>query len=86
MFNTSNSFGESGGDIGDTSVSSSRVDLEEVVDWASRRSFIINRLFCMAVVLGRIISLLYAEKYPAKVNGLLPFSTVVSGKLWRKNQ
>ncbi len=80
-FDTTNTFGESDGDYADATVTNYYEDLEDVITWAAIQSWY-REPFCLAGhSLGGICSILYAEKYPQRVKGIAPLSTVVSGKL-----
>jgi pimeloyl-ACP methyl ester carboxylesterase len=80
-FDTTNSFGESGGNYADASVTNYFEDLEDVIKWAENQKWY-QEPFCLAGhSLGGISTILYAQKYPNKVKALAPISTVISGML-----
>jgi uncharacterized protein len=80
-FDTTNTFGESDGKFEDATITNYYADLEDVLSWAKTQEWY-QEPFCFAGhSLGGICTALYAEKYPEKVKGLAPISTVVSGKL-----
>lgn len=80
-FDTTNTLGESDGEFEKATVGNYYEDLEDVINWTSTKSWY-QEPFCLAGhSLGGICVALFAEKYPEKVKGLAPISTVVSGKL-----
>lgn len=80
-FDTTNTFGESGGNYEDATVTNYYADLEDVITWASRQSWYVQPFVLCGHSLGGICTTLFAEKYPEKVAGLAPLATLVSGKL-----
>ena len=86
MFDTSNSFGESEGDISNASVSSSLHDLEDVVAWTREQNFYTEPFMLAGHSLGGITSIIFTEKNTEKINGLFALSTIVSGKMWKKHR
>jgi pimeloyl-ACP methyl ester carboxylesterase len=80
-FDATNSYGESDGDYADATTTNYYEDLEDVIAWAASQSFYEEPFFLAGHSLGGISTALYAQKYPEKVRGLAPISTVVSGKL-----
>jgi len=80
-FDTTNTFGESGGDYGDATVTNYYEDLEEVINWGKDQEWYQEPFILCGHSLGGICTALYAENYPDKVKALAPISTVVSGKL-----
>jgi pimeloyl-ACP methyl ester carboxylesterase len=80
-FDTTNTFGESDGDYEDATTTNYYEDLEDVIKWASRQPWYREPFVLAGHSLGGICVALFAEKYPGKVKGLAPISTVVSGKL-----
>ena len=80
-FDTTNTLGESDGNIEDATTTNYYEDLEDVINWVKDQKWY-QEPFCLAGhSLGSICIALYAEKYPEKVKGLAPISTVISGKL-----
>lgn len=80
-FDTTNTFGESDGNYENATVTNYFEDLEDVISWAKSQKWH-EEPFCLAGhSLGGISIILYAQKFPDKVKGLAPISTVVSGKL-----
>ena len=80
-FDTTNTFGESEGNYEDATTTNYYEDLEDVIEWAKSQSWY-EEPFCLSGhSLGGICTALYAEKYPEKIKGLAPISTVISGKL-----
>ena len=80
-FDTTNTLGESEGLYEDATVTNYYEDLEDVIAWASGQSWYQEPFYLAGHSLGGLSVALYAEKYPEKVKGLIPISTVVSGKL-----
>jgi len=81
VFDTTNTFGESEGDYADATITNYFEDLEDVINWAKSQAWFIEPFWLIGHSLGGISTALYAERYPEKVKGLAPISTVVSGKL-----
>jgi putative redox protein len=81
-FDATNSFGESGGDYQDASVTNHLQDLEEIIDWAKNQQWYQEPFCLIGHSLGAIAISLYTENHPEKVKGLVPVSTLISGKLW----
>jgi len=80
-FDTTNTLGESDGEFEKATVGNYYEDLEDVIKWASTKSWY-EEPFCLAGhSLGGMCIVLFAENYPKKIKGLAPISTVVSGKL-----
>lgn len=80
-FDTTNSFGESGGNYEDATPTNYYEDLEDVIFWASKKAWYQEPFILMGHSTGGICSALFAEKFPEKVKALAPISTVVSGQL-----
>ena len=80
-FDTTNTLGESDGNYERATTTNYYKDLEDVVSWASKQEWYQEPFFLAAHSLGGICIALYAENFPAKVKGLAPISTVVSGKM-----
>lgn len=80
-FDTTNTIGESDGNIIDATLTNYYEDLEDVIDWASKQNFYQQPFVLCGHSLGAISSALYAEKYPEKIRALAPISAVISGKL-----
>lgn len=80
-FDTTNSFGESGGSYEDATVTSYKTDLEDVIEWASQQSWYQEPFALAGHSLGGFCPLLYAEEHPEKVLALAPIATVVSGQM-----
>lgn len=81
LFDTTNTFGESDGKYENATTTNYYEDLEDVVKWAAQQPWY-QEPFCLTGhSLGGISVIVFAEKYPNKVRGLAPISTVVSGKL-----
>lgn len=81
LFDTTNTFGESDGNYEDATTTNYYEDLEDVINWSKKQIWYQEPFWLAGHSLGGISTVLYAEKYPEKVKGLAPISTVVSGKL-----
>ena len=81
LFDTTNTFGESDGNYEDATTTNYYEDLEDVIDWAKTQDWYQEPFWLVGHSLGSISTILYAEKFPTKVKGLAPISTVVSGAL-----
>ncbi|PIN73991.1 hypothetical protein COV20_02660 [Candidatus Woesearchaeota archaeon CG10_big_fil_rev_8_21_14_0_10_45_16] len=80
-FDTTNTFGESEGTYEDATTTNYLEDLEDVISWSADQSWYQEPFWLCGHSLGSFCITLFAEKYPHKVKGLVPTSTVVSGKL-----
>ena len=80
-WDAANTIGESEGSMEDASITTYYEDLEDVINWSKTQTWYQEPFILSGHSLGGIITALYAEKYPEKVKGLAPISTVVSGKL-----
>ncbi|MBI2439636.1 MAG: alpha/beta fold hydrolase [Candidatus Moranbacteria bacterium] len=85
-FDTTNSFGESGGNYSDATATNYYEDLEDVIAWAKNNSWYEEPFVLTGHSLGGLSVALFAEKYPNRVKALAPLSAVVSGKLWKQIQ
>ena len=83
-FDTTNTFGESEGNYEDATTTNYYEDLEDVINWSRTQSWYQEPFYLVGHSLGSLCCLLYAEKFPGKIKGLAPISTVVSGKLSAK--
>jgi len=80
-FDTTNTYGESGGRYEDATTTNYYKDLEDVISWASGQEWYQEPFALAGHSLGGICTALYAENNPKKVLALAPISTVVSGVL-----
>jgi len=80
-FDTTNSSGESDGEIEDATFTNYYEDLADVINWAGGQKFYQEPFALCGHSLGSMCIAYFAEKYPEKVKALAPISTVVSGKL-----
>ncbi len=80
-FDTTNTFGESDGKYEDATTTNYLEDLEDVISWASTQSWYEEPFWLAGHSLGGISIILFTEKFPKKVKGLAPVSTVISGKM-----
>jgi pimeloyl-ACP methyl ester carboxylesterase len=81
LFDTTNTFGESDGELEDATITNYYEDLEDVINWSKEQEWYQEPFTLAGHSLGGICILLYAEKFPDKVKALAPISTLVSGKL-----
>jgi uncharacterized protein len=79
-FDTTNTVGESAGNMADATLTNYFEDLEDVIQWSSSQAWYAEPFVLCGHSLGGICSALYTQKYPQKVKALSPISTVVSGK------
>lgn len=80
-FDTTNSIGESDGQYEDATVTNYLADLQDVIDWSATQAWYCQPFVLSGSSLGGMCILLYAQKNPEKVKGLVPLAPVVSGKL-----
>jgi len=82
-FDTTNTLGlgESEGKYEDATITNYYEDLQDVISWSKDQSWYEEPFWLCGHSLGGISVLLFAEKYPTKVKGLAPISTVISGKI-----
>lgn len=80
-FDTTNTLGESDGSYEDATTSNYYEDLEDVIGWTAKQLWYQEPFVLVGHSLGGISVGLFAERYPEKVKGLAPISTVVSGRL-----
>ena len=83
-FDTTNTFGESDGQFEDATLTGYYQDLEDVVSWASRQEWYVEPFVLAGHSVGGICIGLFAQRFPHRVKGLAPISTVVSGDLTLK--
>lgn len=76
-----NSVGESEGAFENATVTNYYADLESVIAWAQNQAWYKEPFILSGHSLGGMCSILYAEKHPEKIKGLIPLSTVISGEL-----
>jgi len=84
-YDTTNSDGESGGKMEDATTTNFLHDFEDIIRWAKQQSWWQDNLILSGHSLGSFAAVLYAEDHPEEVEALVPFSTVVSGKLTLKS-
>ena len=80
-FDTTNTFGESGGAYEDATITNYYADLEDVIAWASGQPWYAEPFVLCGHSLGGICTALFAENHPEKVAALAPLATIVSGEL-----
>jgi len=81
-FDTTNSFGESEGDLRQATTTNYHEDLEDVIAWAPKQAWYQEPFFLCGHSQGSMSSVLYAEKHPEKVKALAPISVTISGRLY----
>lgn len=79
-FDATNTIGESFGKLEKATATNYYEDLEDVISWAGSQAWYVEPFVLAGHSLGGLCSLLYAQKYPAKVKAIAPISTVVSGE------
>lgn len=80
-YDTTNAFGESGGNYENATTTNHLHDLEDVIEWAKQQKWWQDNPILAGHSLGGFVSVLYAEAHPEEVKALAPFAPVVSGKL-----
>lgn len=80
-FDTTNTFGESDGNLEDATLTNYYEDLEDVIQWSKNQNWYQEPFVLSGHSLGAISVSLFSEKHPEKVKALAPISTVVSGLL-----
>ncbi|MAG78408.1 hypothetical protein CL616_03525 [archaeon] len=80
-FDTTNTFGESGGSYEEATTTNYFEDLEDIIQWSKNQNWYQEPFCLVGHSLGGMSITLFAEKYPEKVKALAPISTVISGKL-----
>lgn len=80
-FDTTNAFGESGGDYEKSTLGLHWEDLEDVVKWVQKQDWFIKPLALTGHSKGGYSAVRYAEEYPDEVDYLIPVAPVISGKL-----
>lgn len=80
-FDTTNSFGESGGKYEDATITSSYNDLESAIEWAKTQIWYQEPFILAGYSMGGISVALYASAHPEKIKALAPLSTAISGRL-----
>ena len=80
-FDTTNTFGESEGEYENATTTNYYEDLEDVISWMENKRWYEEPFWLCGHSLGGFSIILFAKKYPNKVKGLAPISTVVSGEM-----
>lgn len=80
-FDTTNTDGESDGQLEDATLTGYYNDLEDVIAWAATQPWYSEPFVLAGHSFGGIATTLFAEHFPKKVRALAPISTVVSGEL-----
>ncbi len=79
-FDTTNAYGESGGNYENATVTNYYEDLEDVIAWAKKQDWY-HEPFCLAGhSLGGFCTSFYAENNPSEIKALAPISSFISGK------
>jgi pimeloyl-ACP methyl ester carboxylesterase len=85
-FDSTNSLGESDGNLEDATTTNYYEDLEDVLSWSSKQKWYVEPFILAGHSLGAMSCALYSQKYPNKVKALAPISTVVSWTLSRQTK
>lgn len=80
-FDTTNTLGESDGNLIDATLTNYYEDLEDVIKWTESQEFYQEPFVLCGHSLGAMSVALFAQKCPQKVKALAPTSVVVSGRL-----
>ncbi|MFT7615235.1 MAG: pimeloyl-ACP methyl ester carboxylesterase [Candidatus Woesearchaeota archaeon] len=80
VFDTTNSFGESGGKYEDATLTNYYHDLQDVISWAKSQPWYQEPFSLLGHSLGGTSVVLFAEENPTLVKQLIPVAPVVSGK------
>lgn len=80
-FDAANTFGESGGDYAQATVTTYLADLEDVIAWSAPQPWYQEPFVLVGASLGGMCCLLYAERYPERVKAVLGLAPVISGQL-----
>ncbi len=80
-FDATNSSGESDGLYEDATITNYFEDLEGVISWSKTQHWYQEPFYLSGHSLGGCTTLLYTEKYPERVKGLISVSPTVSGQL-----
>lgn len=78
-FDTTNSYGESGGDFQNSTLGSHTEDLEDVAKWVQEQDWFQKPLALAGHSMGGYAVAKYAEDHPEDVDILVPLAPVVSG-------
>lgn len=82
LFDTTNSTGESDGDLADATLTNYYEDLEDVIKWSEKQNFYQEPFVLVGHSMGGFCIAYYAENFSEKVKAIAPISTVVSGALF----
>ena len=80
-FDTTNSVGESEGDLLHATATTYIEDLEDVIAWAKQQLWYVAPFVLIGHSLGALSVAWYAEHHPLEVKAVAPIGTVVTGKL-----
>ena len=81
-FDTTNSVGESDGNMEDATATNYYEDLEDVISWSSKQNWYQEPFILAGHSLGGMSIVRYYLAHPDKVSGLLPMAPVVTGLLF----
>lgn len=81
-FDFTHSFGQSGGELEFATATSFLNDLEDVISWASTKTWYREPFVLAGHSLGGLIALIYASKFPSRVKSVIPIAALVPGKMW----
>jgi len=85
-FDTTNTHGESDGNLEDATITNYYADLEDIISWSKNQEWYKEPFILAGHSVGGICVLLYAQKFPDKIMALAPISTVISGELSFQNK
>lgn len=80
-FDTTHSWGESGGKLSGITLTSHWQDLEDVFDWAKKQHFYQEPFILAGHSLGAFSTLYLAQKHPKKIKAIIPTAAYLGGKL-----
>jgi len=80
-FDTTNTLGESAGNLAEATVTNYYEDLEDVINWSKTQSWHQTPFVLAGYSVGGMCVTLYAQKHPSNLKGLAPIATDISGEL-----
>jgi len=85
-YDSSNAFGESGGNLENATMTQYYHDLEDVITWSKSQEWYQEPFVLTGHSVGGFCVTLYTLNYPKKVKAVAPISPVVSGELFSKTK